>query len=181
MAVVSTVHPAEFAKVNYDTSEISALIAEVAATVPGLPEDLAIEVRVDEELPTTRVAVASLDPIVFTMESGALENTKQPREFGRDRATETIGRLLFELLDRMNAEFGAPETPGPEDLGERVAWDAYCYGRTSRAGHRTFKPKHVYNFRNRHGFTDAADAVFEQLWSADDLAWSDVLELLAVT
>ncbi len=178
MAAVASVTPATFTKVNFEAAEIAALFAEVAATIPGLPGDLSVEIQVDDDIQTTRVAVASLEPAVLTIESGALENTKQPRDFGPERATETLGRLLFELVDRLNADFGAPEIPEPTDFGLRVAWDVYCYGRTSRAGHRSFKPKHLYNFRNRHGFSDVADAAFEQLWSGEDLTWNDIQALI---
>lgn len=179
MALVATVTPTTFEKVHYEADAIAALFADIAATVPGLPDDLAIDVQVDEETQTTRVAVASVDPVVITIQSGALENTKQPRTFGPTRASEAIGRLLFELADRLDDGFGAPEAPEPSDLALRVAWDAYCYGRTARAGHRTFKPKHIYNFRNRHGFTDAADATFEKLWSAENLTWDEIVDLVS--
>ena len=35
----------------------------------------------------------------------------------------------------------------------------------------------LYAFRNRHGFTDAADAAFDQLWTADDLTWDGITAL----
>jgi hypothetical protein len=31
-----------------------------------------------------------------------------------------------------------------------------------------------YHFRNRHGFTDVADAMFERLWNGDGLTWAEI-------
>ena len=45
-------------------------------------------------------------------------------------------------------------------------------GRLGRLGHPVQRQRRLYQFRNRHGFTDAADAAFEQLWEADDLTWA---------
>jgi len=36
------------------------------------------------------------------------------------------------------------------------------------------RQRRLYQFRNRHGFTDAADAAFAKLWEADDLTWADI-------
>lgn len=172
-----TVVPQTFELVQFDADEIEAAFVEMAAQVPGLPANLTAEIQVDEEISTTRMAVASVEPLVLTLESGALENLKQPRTFGEVAAANSFGRLLFEVADRLSPEFGAPEIGEPSDLGQRVAWDAYCHGRVARLGVRTYKPKYIYNFRNRHGFTDAADATFETLWSASDLTWADIVEL----
>ena len=36
------------------------------------------------------------------------------------------------------------------------------------------RQRRLYQFRNRHGFTDASDAAFDRLWSADGLSWADI-------
>jgi hypothetical protein len=39
----------------------------------------------------------------------------------------------------------------------------------------------VYNFRNRFGFSDAVDAVFEKVWNTTDTTWADLNTLSANT
>lgn len=168
------VRPDVFTLVAFEPGPIAELFDDLAARVPGLPDLDNAVIEVDQDKPTTRVALTSIDPPVFSVDSGALENTKQPRTFGAQHAGESLGRLLFELADRTDPDFGAPAVGEPTDLARKVAWDAYCFGRLSRLGHRIHKPRHLYNFRNRHGFSDAADATFEQLWSATNLTWADI-------
>jgi hypothetical protein len=57
------------------------------------------------------------------------------------------------------------------------AWQAYCVGRLHRLGHRVQRQRRLYHFRNRHGFTDEADAAFDRLWTADALTWSEITAL----
>ncbi len=168
------VEPAEFVKVAFDAQQIAAVAEAMAALVPGLPETIDLRVVVDQELPTARVAVTSLDPLEFGIESGALEDTRVPRTFGTEMASASIGRLFLEVADRLDPAFGAPGVDEAIELGPRMAWDVYCYGRLARLGPRIHKPKHLYNFRTRHGFSDAVDARFEQLWSGSNLTWGDI-------
>ena len=58
---------------------------------------------------------------------------------------------------------------------DAIAWAVYCYGRATRLGYRVYKPKYLYDFRNRHGFTDDADADYERLWTAENLIWSQIV------
>ena len=50
-------------------------------------------------------------------------------------------------------------------------------GRIGRLGHRVQRQRRLYHFRNRHGFTDAADAAFDRLWSGEGLTWADIVAL----
>jgi hypothetical protein len=52
-------------------------------------------------------------------------------------------------------------------------------GRLVRLGftHYDNRQRRLYHFRNRHGFSDAADDAFDRLWMADGLAWSDIAAL----
>ena len=58
-----------------------------------------------------------------------------------------------------------------------VAWDVYALGRLDRLGYPAQRQRRLYNFRNRHGFTDAGDAAFDALWAGDGLAWADIEQL----
>ena len=75
--------------------------------------------------------------------------------------------------------FGEPPADADIPLAQSVAWDVYCVGRLVRLGFKHYdnRQRRLYDFRNRHGFTDAADAAFERLWTADDLTWADIAAL----
>ena len=60
------------------------------------------------------------------------------------------------------------------ELRQMAAWETYCAGRLARLGLHVNQQRWLYNFRNRHGFTDTADAGFHQLWAADGLTWGEV-------
>jgi hypothetical protein len=173
-----TVTPSSFALVNFDATEIAAITADLAERLGLGGEEIRVEV--DETTPLTRSALASADPIVITAESGALENPKQLRSLSKTRTAESIGRLLLRARDRRPG--GGFETAPPEgqlSLAQSAAWDSYANGRLARAGLEPHRPRWLYHFRNRHGFTDAADAVFDRLWAADALTWAELDALSA--
>ncbi len=172
-----TVTPDTYSKVEYDAAEIVAVVAEVRNRIAAIPDDLAVEVVVDEEEPTTRMRITSLDPLVFAVEGGCLEDTRKPRHFGVEMASVSLAALFIEYLDRANPEFGAPPLGEPSDFAQKIAWSASIHGRVQRLGYRIHRPKHLYNFRNRHGFSDEADRAFDALWSATDPTWADILGL----
>ena len=74
---------------------------------------------------------------------------------------------------------GFGEAP-PDDelsLAQMAAWEAYSVGRLERFGIEVNQQRWRYNFRNRHGFTDASDARFDQLWASDGLSWGELDEI----
>ncbi len=174
------VEPSVFTKVDYDADTIAALVHQVAARVPGLPDGLDVRIEVDEEEPTPRLTIASLDPLVFTIESGALEETKRPRTFGPTQASLALAQLFLQVRDRLDPAFGGPDLGASLDLATKAAWEASCVGRASRLGFDAHKPRFRYNFRNRFGFSDAADAEFDRIWSNDTPTWSDLTVTVAV-
>lgn len=172
-----SVSPSTFTKVEYRLDQIVPVVEEVRATIgagTGLV-DSNVELVIDEDQPTARMAVTSLDPIVFALDSGAFEDTRMPREFGVEIASVSLASLFLEYLDRSDDAFGAPELGQPADLADKIAWSVYTHARVQRAGYRVHKPKHLYNFRNRHGFSDAADQAFEALWTREKLTYADIL------
>ncbi|MDQ3757861.1 MAG: hypothetical protein M3394_08425 [Actinomycetota bacterium] len=170
MIVVS---PQSFSFVEFDAGRIAELVAEVADRV-GFPDTTEIRIEVDETTPLGRSKLTSLDPIVVQVQSGAFENAKRLRTLSDRSVVDVVGRLLFKAADRLDPAFG--DAPADEDLSlqEHTAWDTYAVGRCERMGYAPAKARRLYHFRNRHGFTDTADAVFERLWSAQGLAWSDI-------
>lgn len=168
-----TVVPETFTLVDYDAAEIAAVAAHVWQQV-GLPAGQPLRIEVDESTPLGRAAVASAEPAVLTVESGALEHNHRPRQFDDQASAQLFGRLLMRLRDRLDPAFG--DAPSDDDLtlAQTAAWDAYAVGRVGRLGYPVQRQRRLYQFRVRHGFTDTADAVFEQLWTSDGLGWADI-------
>jgi hypothetical protein len=94
-------------------------------------------------------------------------------------SADVLGRLLFRVKDRRTDGFGEPPPDADLTMAQSVAWDVYCIGRLVRRGFKHYdnRQRRLYHFRNRHGFTDAADEAFERLWTSDDLTWSDIAAL----
>ncbi len=82
---------------------------------------------------------------------------------------------------RLDPSFGDPPPEKDLTLAQGTAWDAYSVGRCARLGFGDTQARWRYHFRNRHGFTDVADATFDRLWSATGLDWSDLEAACAET
>ena len=173
-----TVTPDAFTMVGYDAGRIAELTEELVPKV-GLPADIDVTVKVDETTPLGRAVVESVDPLVLSLESGAMEDPKRPRQLSDEGAQNVLGRLLLEAVDRLDPDFAAP--PIDEELGLELqnAWDTYASGRLHRLGYRYYDQykRRLYHFRNRHGFTDAADQAFAELWEGEGLTWTDIERL----
>lgn len=167
------VQPEQFSMVHFDAGEIRAIVEKLAAEI-GLPTELTVTVAIDETTPMGHASLRSTDPIVLELESGALEDPKRPRQINPEGATDVLGRLLFEARDRLDPAFGEAPPDDELTLAHSVAWQVYCVGRLGRLGHRVQRQRRLYQFRNRHGFTDVADQAFDRLWTADSLRWSDI-------
>ena len=73
------------------------------------------------------------------------------------------------------ASIGLGEPP----VDETSPWSSRWRGRStawpaSAPWAHHFAAPALYQFRNRYGFTDAADAAFDRLWSAEALTWADL-------
>ena len=172
------VRPETFSMVFFDAGEIQGLVETLVAQI-GLPADLPVTIEVDETTPLGRCQVASIEPLVITAESGALEDAKAPRKLSVEGTTDVLGKLLLQVRDRLDPAFGDPPADDELTLQESAAWEAYAVGRLGRLGHRVQRQRRLYQFRNRHGFTDAADAAFDALWSGQDLSWPEISALSA--
>ena len=174
------VTPEQFSFVNFDAGHIAEVTSKVADKV-GLPADVEIRIEVDETSPLGRTRLESLDPITISAEGGALEDAKRPRQLSDKSVIDVIGRLLFRAKDRLDPAFAAAPPDRELTLQQHTAWDTYAVGRCDRAGWAPQKKRRIYHFRNRHGFTDVADAVFERLWNAEGLTWADIEAACAET
>lgn len=177
MSAHVTVTPERFSFVAYDAREISEIVVELAAQL-GLTNP--IEVTVDETTPLGKVSSSVVGPpssdatITVSLQSGALEDTRHLQTFSAERARRAIGRSLLRARDRLRPDWA--DTPDDAELThvQVTAWDVYCGGRLERMGLAPIQQQYRYDFRNRFGFADDSDRLFEELWSADDLAWSDL-------
>ena len=166
-----SVTPESFEMVFYDAAVIGEVVAEVAERL-GVEEEITLEI--DEKSPLGRSKVVSHDPIELWVDGGALENTQRPRQFGKARSRDTIGRLLIRILDRRSGRFDDAPPDDELELTQIAAWDVHCVGRLARLGIGGQQKRRLYQFRNRHGFTDLADAAFNQLWESSELSWSEI-------
>lgn len=173
-----TVTPTEWQFVAFDNDRIAAVAKKLLGEV-GIDVDLTIEV--DETTPMGRVAMASLDPLVLTVESGAFEDAKRPRQLSEQAVADVLGRLLHRCRDRLDDSFGSPPPDSELTLQQSTAWDAYAVGRCARLGYPVQRQRRLYHFRNRHGFNDVADQVFVRLWEGEGLTWDDMEAVCAET
>jgi hypothetical protein len=167
------VSPERFALVFFDADRIAELAAGVADRV-GLGEDTEVRIDVDERIPLGRTKIVSLDPVTLSIEGGAFEDAKKPRHMSERSVLDVLGRLFLRVKDRLDPSFAGAPADDQLTLPESVAWTVYSEGRCERLGLPTQKPRWLYHFRNRHGFSDAADAAFNRLWDSDSLRWADI-------
>ena len=166
-----TVTPTTFEKVEYDADVLASWAQAALERVLGAGRDLDVEIRVDENAATTTATLVSLDPIRFEVDGGAVENLRDPRRMGEHEASIVFTRLFLEVYDRNLAVFGAPAMDDEVSQRHRMAWDVNLFGRVARLGLELHEPRYRYNFRNRHGFSDHADAMFDELWNGGDTTW----------
>lgn len=172
-----TLQPVAFTKVDYDAESLVTWAQEALDALSGLPSDLDVAVELDESAATTTFALTSIDPVEVRLDSGSVENHRDPRRLGELETKITFTRIFLELLDRRSASFGAPEIGAEVSQAHKVAWEVNLYGRVAEQGLRLHKPRFLYDFRNRHGFTDHADEIFEEIWSGGELGWARIAEL----
>jgi hypothetical protein len=174
------VTPEEFTYVTFDAGRVAELAAKLADKV-GIPADSEVRIDIDEASPLGRTKLVSLDPITISVEGGAFEDAKRPRHLSDKSVIDVLGRLLFRAKDRLDPGFADAPDDSDLTLQQSTAWDTYAVGRCERAGWAPQKKRRIYHFRNRHGFTDVADGVFDRLWNGTDLTWSDIETACAET
>ena len=172
-----SVTPQEFKFVAFDAALIQRVAEELLASL-GL-DDRDLHIEVDETTPLSRIRVEIGDTIAIRAESGAFEDTKRPRQQSETATATSLGRMLLRVRDRTTGGFG--EAPADKDLtlAQASAWETYCVGRLGRIGVAVNEQRWRYNFRNRHGFTDAVDTAFNRLWSSDGLTWGELEAICA--
>lgn len=170
-----TVTPQTFSYVAFD----AALIQRVAETLVGAfgLTGHPVSIDVDETTPLARTTVVIGEGIAIRVESGAFEDTRKPRQQSENATATSLGRVLLRARDRLLGGFGEAPADGDLSLAQMAAWETYCVGRLQHLGIEVNEQRWRYNFRNRHGFTDSADAAFDRVWSSDGLTWGELDEI----
>jgi hypothetical protein len=176
MSTHVTVAPERFTLVAYDADQIAEIVRDLATQL-GLSNPIAVEV--DEKTPLSKMSAvvdgsSSDDTITLHLQSGALEDTRHLTNFSEAHARRSLARVMLRARDRLRPDFA----DAPDDLAltnaQNAAWDVYCGGRLERLGINPVQQQYRYDFRNRFGFTDEVDSVFDRVWAADDLGWHDL-------
>ena len=168
-----TVSPQTYRFVFFDSAVIERIAADLADRL-GLG-DLPLHIDIDESTPLARTRVQDEGAAVtIGLDSGAIEDTRLPRHLSPTAAAMTIGRLLLRVRDRRDPAFADAPADAELDLARTSAWNAHSAGRLARLGYPVNQQRWRYDFRNRHGFSDRADASFDTLWTAEWLAWTDI-------
>lgn len=171
-----TVSPDEFTLVFYNSTDIGTIGQEILDHL-GITGSLHIEVNETTPLSRISVARAADGSLKVAAESGAFEDTQRPRAFSAAACATSLTRALLRLRDREDGSFADAPADGELSLAQTSAWDLYVIGRFSRMGYPINRQRWLYNFRNRHGFTDATDEVFDRILGADQLTWGQLDEL----
>jgi hypothetical protein len=182
--VAVTVTPNPFTLIEYDASEIAAIVEDCAAIV-GIDPSVDIDVQVDEELfaPLVGHTTDVVDGRVKVWISGGnLEDNRRPRTFSEEQARRDFTIAVLRGKDRLSEDFAGASADGDLSRGERAAWDVYANGRAQRMGAPHIRHQaQLYEFRLQHGFSDVADAAFDRLWNADHMTWDGLREICKET
>ena len=172
------VTPETFELVEYDAGVIAGITEELAARV-GIPDDAPIEVEVDEELPlplTGSTADVESGTVKLWFSGADFESPHNRGVFEESLARAELALALFRGADRLAPAFAS--APVDEELSDaqRQAWESWAEGRLTRLGEHERKMRRLYHFRLYNGFTDVADAYFEQLWNTESgaLNWDEL-------
>jgi hypothetical protein len=172
-----SVAPAQFEFVDFDANVIAGVVQQLAQSI-GITDPISLEI--DETTPLSKVQLHHDGGLRLTVESGALEDPRKPRQFSETAAALAIGRALLRYRDRIEGGFGEAPADDQLELRQIAAWDTWCVARLARLGVPVLEDRWQYNFRNRHGFTDRADHAFHEIWASNGLTWA-TLESISTT
>lgn len=172
--------PEVFSLVRFDAGRLGAL-AEEAADAVGL-DDVEVAMVVDEELPHpltgSYVDVDEMRRVSVWFSGGTFESGRHQGQLDEDVTRAELAGAFLRARDRIDGSFAA--APADDDLTEaqRALWDVYTDGRLDRTGgFQLREPRRRYVYRLACGFSDAADAVYDQVRRAPTLTWEEVAAL----
>jgi len=166
-----TVSPETFDFVSFDAAYIARIAQHVAEQLGVTDIDFAIEI--DETSALNRISTdASGTPVRIMVHSGAFEDKRRPRQQSEIDTTLSVARCMLRARDRIRGGFGDAPAEADLTLPQAAAWDTWIIARLARLDMPVKKQAWQYNWRNRHGFNDRADAAFEQMWEAESMDWA---------
>jgi hypothetical protein len=112
--------------------------------------------------------------VTVKITGGAMEDQRRTRQLSPERTRNVLAQVLTRAGDRLHAAFADAPTDDALTTAQTAAWDTYIDGRLSRIGIPARRPRRLYHFRLRHGFTDEVDTIFDRLWNAESLTWAEV-------
>ena len=154
-------HPADVHFVAFDAALIHRVAEELLDVARHRPSTVRIEV--DE----THAAGAHRASRSATRSRSAPRAARSKTPSGRASRARSPPRrrsagCCCASRDRLSGGFGEAPPDDELSLAQVAAWETYCVGRLERLGIAVNQQRWLYNFRNRHGFTDAADAAFDR-------------------
>ena len=168
-----TVTPETFHFVAFDAAYTLRIAQRVAALI-GI-DDIDINIEIDETNPLQRIDVTATPSLITIAPlSGALEDTRRPRQQGELATTVAMAKGMLRAHDRLRGGFADAPADADLTLPQAAAWDSYIMARISRFDIDVRKQAWLYNFRNRHGFTDAVDTTFEKIWNTPSITWAEL-------
>src|SRR5687768_9172974 len=131
-----TVIPETFSYVSFDAAVIRRIADELIGAL-GM-QDRQVTIEVDETTPLART-VLSIDDgvhdgIYIRADSGALEDTRKPRQQSETATATSLGRVLLRARDRLVGGFGEAPPDDKLSLPQIAAWETYSIGRLERLG-----------------------------------------------
>ena len=151
--------------VEFDDAAIKRM-AERAADEIGLPADLEVRVEVDEGRHRCGPGSSRWTRRADRRERSVRGPEATPSPERGPHVADVSGGCFFRAADRLDPGFGDPTVDDDLPLPHLVAWDCYAVARLARLGYLAQRQRRLYHFRNRHGFTDVADAAFDTIWTA---------------
>lgn len=167
------VRPESFGLVAFDAA-YTARVAEHLATVLGV-SDIDFDIEIDETTARVDFTVdASVYPVLISANSGSLEDKRRPRQQGEHDTTMTIAHCMLRTRDRIRGGFA--DAPPDRDLSRphATAWNVHIASRLAALGLAVNKQAWLYDWRNRHGFSDTSDEAFEKAWAVESTTWAEL-------
>jgi len=165
-----TVSPEPFDFVSFDAAYIARIAQTVAERLGVADIDFAIDI--DETSALNRISIdASGSPVRIMVHSGAFEDKRRPRQQSEVDTTLSIARCMLRAHDRIRGGFAGAPDEKDLTLPQAAAWDTWIIARLARLDMPVQRQAWQYNWRNRHGFNDHADAAFERMWTAESMDW----------
>ena len=135
-----TVTPTEFTFVAFDAAAIEAAVVGACSSALGHRRPRRRDRGRRDHAPGPRPRSRSATPIVIRADSGAFEDTRQPRQLSSARVGHLARARAAARARPADGGFGEAPPDDELDLAQMAAWETYCVGRLERLGIRCNQP-----------------------------------------